>query len=142
MIDLTTVGLIFIMGSYCLAALIDFREYRLPDWLTWPAAIISVPTSLEMGRIYPDMLFGIVLAAGTLFFLYQKGCVGFGDVKLGFSIGALAGFIGTALVLPLAFLVLICWSRLGGSEEHLIPFGPILIGCVFLALLFVSLGIL
>ncbi len=129
--DLTTVGAIFIMGSYCLAALTDFRRYRLPDWLTWPAAIISVPVSLEMGRTYPDMLFGIFLAVGTLFFLYQKGCVGFGDVKLGFSIGALTGTIGTALVLPVAFLVVTCWSRLDSSEA-LIPFGPALIGCVFL----------
>ena len=131
MMDLPTAGAIFIMGCYCLAALIDFRQYRLPDWLTWPAAIISVPVSLEMGRTYPDMLFGIFLAVGTLFFLYQKGCVGFGDVKLGFSIGALTGIIGTALVL----LVISCWSRLGSSEK-LIPFGPVLIGCVFLVLPF------
>ena len=54
MMDLPTAGAIFIMGCYCLAALIDFRQYRLPDWLTWPAAIISVPVSLEMGRTYPD----------------------------------------------------------------------------------------
>ena len=135
MMDLPTAGAIFIMGCYCLAALIDFRQYRLPDWLTWPAAIISVPVSLEMGRTYPDMLFGIFLAVGTLFFLYQKGCMGFGDVKLGFSIGALTGIIGTALVLPLAFLVISCWSRLGSSEK-LIPFGPVLIGCVFLVLPF------
>ncbi len=130
MMDLLAIGGIFTMGCYCLAALIDFRQYRLPDWLTWPTAIISVPVSLEMGRTYPDLLFGIFFAVGTLFFLYQKGCVGFGDVKLGISIGALTGIIGAALVLPLAFLVICVWRGLGGSEK-LIPFGPVLIGCFF-----------
>lgn len=133
--DWTTAGAIFILVNYCLAARIDFQQYRLPDWLTWPAAIASVPVSLEMGRAYPDMLFGIFFAVGTLFFLYQKGCVGFGDVKLGFSIGALTGIIGTALVLALASLLIICWCRLGRSET-LLPFGPALIGCVFLVIPF------
>ncbi len=128
--DLTTAGAVFIMSCYCLAALIDVQKYRLPDWLTWPAAIVAIPVSLEM-RSYPDMLAGILWASGTLFFLYQKDVVGFGDVKLGISIGALTGLIGTMLALALAFLVVTCWRRLSNSET-LLPFGPALIGCVFL----------
>lgn len=127
--DLASLGAMFLMGCYCLAALMDFRQYRLPNWLTWPAAIVAIPVSLEM-HSYPDMLAGILWASGTLFFLYQKGVVGLGDVKLGISIGALTGVLGTILVLALAFFVIACWRRLSNSET-LIPFGPALIGCVF-----------
>ena len=64
--NVLTVGFLAIVCIYGAAAFIDMRQYRLPDWLTWPAAIMAVPLSLEMGRSYPDMILGLVGTSGSI----------------------------------------------------------------------------
>ena len=129
--NVLTVGFLAIVCIYGAAAFIDMRQYRLPDWLTWPAAIMAVPLSLEMGRAYPYMILGLVGTSGMLFFLYKRREPGAGDVKLGLSIGALAGAVGTVLILALAPVVVIFWHKCVRGRKGVIPFGPAFIGSFF-----------
>lgn len=128
----TTMGLIFILCAYGAAMVIDCRQHRLPDWITWPTAIVAVPVSLQIGHSFPDMLMGIIWMTGILFFFFRKNCVGLGDVKLGLSLGALSGGIGAIISLAFAVMGVTFWRGACQREKDKLPFGPALISSFFL----------
>jgi len=135
---------------------IDFRELRIPDKLTKPAALAAGPLlALSLLSDFDDIsllraLLG-ALAMGafyfTLFFIYPAG-MGFGDVKLAPIIGAQLGFFGWIpeirallgaylIVGPVAILLLI-FGR--ARMKTGFPFGPFMAAGALVALVLHARG--
>jgi len=135
---------------------IDFRELRIPDKLTKPAALAAGPLlALSLLSDFDDTsllraLLG-ALAMGafyfTLFFIYPAG-MGFGDVKLAPIIGAQLGFFGWIpeirallgaylIVGPVAILLLI-FGR--ARMKTGFPFGPFMAAGALVALVLHARG--
>jgi len=128
----------------------DLDQRLLPDLLTLPmigvAAIVLV---LGLSPLLAGKELAIVsgvaaaIAAPAFLFLTDKllrGALGGGDLKLAVSIGLLCGitrfFVGfllASIVFAVILLVLIALRRL--SLRTAVPFGPVLIGAAFLAML-------
>lgn len=132
----------------------DLKWYLLPDRVMFPliglSAVIAAVT-LAMLQV-PDLTgtlislaASVLILAGLYFALWLISggkWVGFGDVKLGLALGLLlmdwklallalflANFIGTLIVLPG-----LAARKLGRQTQ--VPFGPLLIGGFFIALIF------
>ena len=92
------------------AAVSDLRFQRIPNKLTYPAAVLGLLLHLVADG-WPglkDSLLGLALGFGVLFLCYMFGGIGGGDVKLAGALGALVGFE----VCPLALLYM---GLLGGA---------------------------
>lgn len=126
-------------GLYIVASAIDFRVYLLPNWLTYPAAVLG----LGIGCLRPDIGpwqavlgaaagFGVFWLLATVYRL-AKGVEGLGggDVKLMLSIGGAVGLLGlpyAVLIGSLAALVASPFFVMGQGRGRTmpIPFGPFL----------------
>jgi prepilin peptidase CpaA len=79
------------------AAVIDYRSYRIPNWLTVGGMVLGLVCSTAFAtRAYDGLLAGLGgIAVGMLVFLplYAIHVLGAGDVKL---MGAAGAFLGTA----------------------------------------------
>ncbi|MEU7584271.1 A24 family peptidase [Streptomyces sp. NPDC041068] len=134
-----------------LLAVVDFTVHRLPDVLTLPLAAASlallggaalVP---EHGGSWLGALYGALALAGAYFvlFLINPNGMGFGDVKLALSLGAVLGWYGWGAVLLGTFAGFLLASVYGtalvvarrAGRKTAIPFGPFLIGGAFVGLL-------
>jgi len=75
------------------AAIIDVRQRRIPNWLTYPAMAIGVVLRgvLFGWRGVTSGLAGWALLGGVMLLFYAVRAMGAGDVKLLAAIGALAG---------------------------------------------------
>lgn len=75
------------------AAVLDVREGRIPNWLTGSLAVFGIGVnSLEYG--WDGFLFslgGLIMGLVCLIFFYLKGGMGAGDVKLLGAIGTILG---------------------------------------------------
>lgn len=84
------------------AGITDWREHRIPNWLTLPA----IPAGILCHTIYGDGLLQSILGAlaGFLpfFAIFAAGAGGAGDVKLFTAVGA---FVGLQNLLPVFVLV-------------------------------------
>jgi leader peptidase (prepilin peptidase)/N-methyltransferase len=123
--------------------LIDIKLYRLPNLLTYSAAIAATIFALsqafitgDWGMFLTSMLCGVVPAA-LLFLIavFSKNGMGLGDVKLVVSLGIAAGMFGPRAAIAtfvVAFLIGGLYS-LGvlitkkGNSKSAIPFGPFLL---------------
>jgi prepilin peptidase CpaA len=99
-----------------IAAVIDCRTYRIPNWLTGPAILAGI-TLHTVTMQFPGLVFsleGAVVGLSVFAILYVCGWMGAGDVKLFAAVGSFLGpaqTISAALVIALvggllAFLVL------------------------------------
>ncbi|MEU5957271.1 A24 family peptidase [Streptomyces sp. NPDC047525] len=134
-----------------LLAVVDFGVHRLPDVLTLPLAVAALAllggAALlpEHGGSWSHALYGALGLGGAYFvlFLISPNGMGFGDVKLALSLGAVLGWYGWGGVLLGTFAgfllaalygtVLVIARRAG--RKTAIPFGPFLIGGAFVGLL-------
>jgi leader peptidase (prepilin peptidase) / N-methyltransferase len=130
---------------------IDFRAYRLPDFLTLPTLLAGLAvTWWAWPSALPDHLLGVVFGYGALAglgWLYRlcrgRDGIGLGDAKLLAAGGAwlswqaLPGVILSAALLGLA-AVLIGWLAglilLKGATP--VPFGPCLAAAIWVAWLY------
>ena len=76
------------------AATIDLRQHRIPNWLTYPGMVLgfvlrAVLFGWKGGLL--SALAGFLLAGGIMFVFYVVRAMGAGDVKIMAAIGALAG---------------------------------------------------
>lgn len=149
---------------YVVAAVIDLQYLRLPDVLTWPAAVIAIAGSIALAARFDQTEAawpGVIAAAGVSAFLWafslvfrawrKKDAFGLGDVKLQLSLGASAGWLGwtddTEVFGPVSMVI---WVVLAGFligslaglpaagfrlSKH-IPFGPFLMVGWFVVVLF------
>lgn len=126
-------------GLWFVLAGIDCKTMMLPDRLTLTAAVLAWPFSVfAFGHNGLDALAGGLIGAGLFWLvgaLYARRCgrdgLGFGDVKLMLSVGALS----TAVYLPLVIMMagvaaLSAFAVLGlrgrSVAETPLPFGPFL----------------
>lgn len=90
------------------AAVIDYRSYRIPNWLTFGgiafALIYSliVPFHREAGITWA--LWGLLVGFVVMLPLYALGVMGAGDVKLMAMVGAFLGLTDTVYALFFALI--------------------------------------
>jgi prepilin peptidase CpaA len=111
-----------------IAAVIDVRQHRIPNWLTYPGIVmgIALRSGLLGWRGLLSSVLGCVLAGGIVFLFYMVRAMGAGDVKLLAAIGSLLGpsdalvvLVATALaggVLAIVYVVL--RRRLGATLKN------------------------
>jgi leader peptidase (prepilin peptidase)/N-methyltransferase len=145
---------VLVLVPFALALLLlmatDIDQRLLPDLLTLPmivvAAVVLVAgwSPLLAGKEFA-IVSGIAAAIGAPLFLFAtdfflKGALGFGDLKLAVSLGLLAGisrlfvgFLVASVAFSVVLVLLIALRRVGLRTA--IPFGPVLIGAAFVAML-------
>ncbi|MDR4496216.1 MAG: prepilin peptidase [Nitrospirales bacterium] len=94
---MTAVLLVGLAIALVLAAYIDVREGRIPNWLTFSlAGFGTVVNTADQGWAgFLNSIEGVSLGILCLIFFYIKGGMGAGDVKL---LGAIGGVMGPYLV--------------------------------------------
>lgn len=119
----------------------DIEDYILPDWFTYPAAILAIILSLLFPQLHGEssMLWGGVqslvgitagfalmygLAYGA-YYMYGKEAVGGGDLKLMAAIGGLLGWLSPLYILCAGAIIgsILAIITRKGRRNH-IPFGP------------------
>jgi prepilin peptidase CpaA len=104
-------------------AVIDVRQHRIPNWLTYPAIAMGVLLRWFFfgWRGLGSALAGCLFAGGVVFLFYLVRAMGAGDVKLLAAIGSLVGPSDAVIVLAataisggvLALLYVIFRRRVG-----------------------------
>ena len=129
--------------------LVDLERSLILNKVIYPSlavALLVVPwgpvgQGLSIQDAYLEVLKGVLLGGGLLFFIYlvARGGFGAGDVKLGALLGFMMGFIPVLVALQISFIVggliasalLVLRMRRRGD---LIPFGPFLAGAGMVSL--------
>jgi prepilin peptidase CpaA len=76
-----------------IASIVDLRAHRIPNWLTYPAALVAIGVH-TLSKGFSGFLFGIeglALGFGLFILFYLAGGMGAGDVKLMATVGAFLG---------------------------------------------------
>lgn len=158
-----TVAVLFLVAALVALAAVDFRVYRIPDRVNFPAMAIGLALIVAASIIedVPDAVVGAAFGGfsyATLLFLahiaYPRG-MGWGDVKLAWLMGLYLGWAGWSgglladqLVRPFQFVLLgaalgsLIGVVIGGayalvrrSMKVVFPYGPSLAaGCLFVVL--------
>ncbi|MFN8008929.1 MAG: prepilin peptidase [Terriglobia bacterium] len=111
---------IAVVACVAVAAFIDVRESRIPNWLTLSSASLAIVLNfLHLGiQGLVWSVLGIATGFSLLFLLYLLGGMGAGDVKLLGTVGAFVGpklvfytFIWMALIGGVMALILILYKR-------------------------------
>jgi len=108
----------------------DFRERRLPNWLTLPGAAVILAMAALHGRGAPAALGAVALfAVYAVAHLVSPAAMGAGDVKLAIGIGALTGTFGRDVWLLAALgapLLTAGWAIVAvlRRSERTVPHGP------------------
>ena len=122
----------FVSSVLVLAAIIDGRELRVPNWLTYPLALAGLAFVTAFGGAGGLLsgVEGLALGLALLLPLYAIGGMGAGDVKLLAAAGAWVGpwhilgaFVATGLVGGVMALAMI--ARSGAFARHRAQFGMI-----------------
>ncbi|WP_018600326.1 A24 family peptidase [Mycobacterium sp. 155] len=107
----------------------DFRQRRLPNWLTMPGGVLILVGAMLFGHGAAALAGGAALAAVYLLVhLIAPAALGGGDVKLSVGVGALTGAFGpdvwvlAALAAPLITAVIAGGAALRGIPT--VPHGP------------------
>jgi leader peptidase (prepilin peptidase) / N-methyltransferase len=146
-----TAALAWAAGAAVVLGAVDLASHRLPDRVTYPAAVVCVAALLADAAVL-DSWGALVrsLAAAVAAFVVSAGArsispdaLGFGDVKLLGLLGLLLGWFGWGVLLTGVFLgllvgavvslVLLATRRAGWRTA--LPFGPPLLVGAVLALL-------
>ncbi|MFP5258524.1 MAG: prepilin peptidase [Acidobacteriota bacterium] len=133
------VGHLALVGLFIVASGIDFQVYLLPNYLTYPAAVLGValgaldpaigPVSAAVGAAAGFGVFWLLAVA----YRRAKGVdgLGGGDVKLMLSIGGAVGGFGLPYAVLIGSLAALAASPFyvlgrGRDRQMPIPFGPFL----------------
>lgn len=132
-------GVAFVTGGV-IATWTDLDAHLLPDWLTWPLAVVLLGILIVDAAVTGSWagLGTAALAAGAVSLLLLVwaifGSLGTGDVKLGLSVGLVLGYLGWPDVLRgllFAALIAMAWAiallAMGRSKKSYLPMGPALI---------------
>lgn len=146
--------LIFLVVSclYIVILIYDIRHKIIPDALVYPAILLSFVGRWLSGGSTLDWLAGPLIFAffGSIWLFSRGRAMGFGDAKLGLSVGLLLGATHGFSAIVLAFwlgatasLLYILLNKIGflKDSKHLtmkseVPFAPFIILGAWLALAF------
>jgi prepilin peptidase CpaA len=110
---------LFAVALSCIAAITDVRSRLIPNWLTFPALGIACGAHAFLGG--PTALLFALLSALACFapsyFLFVRGALGGGDVKLFAVLGALLG-LRDGLEVQLSAFVLVAVFALATTAWH------------------------
>ncbi len=129
------------IGIALLAALSDWRNGTIPNWLTLPfVAIAPFAYGLSLGAEMALQCVAATVCSGAIpFLLFRAGAMGGGDVKLFAALGAVVGFdpllgmqvqiVAFALGMLVALAALArkgelltsAWSALASTLNYLLP---------------------
>ena len=115
------------------AAYIDGRELRVPNWLTFPMVLSGLAYCSWIGGVdgFLSGLAGMSVGLLCLLPLYAVGGMGAGDVKLMAGIGAWLGWQVTlyafcvSTVVGAAMAIVMVWKQ-GSFQKHYVNFMVIL----------------
>jgi leader peptidase (prepilin peptidase)/N-methyltransferase len=140
-----------LMGALVALAVIDFETYLLPNRIVYPLTVVMLAL-LAAGTAADDDLsaYGRGLLAGVIAFavffvlhLVSPRSMGFGDVKLSFTLGLALGVLGWGEMLLGLFLgffygavigIVLIATKLRGKGQA-VPFGPFLAAGAMTAIL-------
>jgi prepilin peptidase CpaA len=93
MSSLQLLSLAPLLGMLCIAAVIDWRHRRIPNWLTFLMALSGIASSFMAGAVaHPSQVIpGLFVGFAIPFVLFAMGALGGGDVKLLAGVGAWVG---------------------------------------------------
>lgn len=76
-----------------LAAIWDLRTQRIPNWMTFPAALLGLAINAALGGLsgLGQSALGILLGLALLIVPFALGGMGAGDVKMLAAVGAFGG---------------------------------------------------
>jgi prepilin peptidase CpaA len=100
----------FQIGRWVLAAVvlvaagIDWRSRKIPNWLTLPAMVAGLAINGLAGIGFVPALLGMLAALGVYFLFFAAGFRGAGDGKLMGAVGAFVGWPQIAIVMVLVAL--------------------------------------
>ena len=102
------------------AAYIDGKELKVPNWITFPMVLSGLVYSSCIGGLegFGAGLWGMTVGLLTLLPLYAVGGMGAGDVKLMAGIGAWLGatvtwwaFVATVVVGAVMAVIMVLWKK-------------------------------
>lgn len=102
------------------AAWIDGKELRVPNWITFPMVLAGLIFNASTGgwEGLQDALIGMVVGLATLLPLYAVGGMGAGDVKLMAGLGAWLGpvvawnaFVVSVVVGAVMAIIMVLWRK-------------------------------
>ena len=107
---------IWILLFLILAAIYDFRDYRIPNWLNGTGALVTLILAFINGVRVQEMASGVLFVLVSCGLLFYIGCLGGGDVKLlmvcAISIGwGMPRFLISAFMCNGIYAVIILWKR-------------------------------
>src|SRR5271165_3189340 len=105
--DRTSILLLVAAIFAVVAAILDLRQHRIPNWLTYPGIILGfVFRGAFMGwKGLATALAGCLLAGGVMFLFFVVRAMGAGDVKIMAAIGA---FVGPSNAVEVLLATAIC----------------------------------
>ncbi|MCA8997874.1 MAG: prepilin peptidase [Planctomycetaceae bacterium] len=110
----------FVSVVLIVAAIIDGRELRVPNWITFPMVISGIIYNSWIGGLdgFGLAMWGMTVGLLTLLPLWMVGGMGAGDVKLMAGIGAWLGatvtwhvFLVTCIVGAVMAVAMVLWKR-------------------------------
>jgi prepilin peptidase CpaA len=98
-----------VVGLMAVAAVIDWRQRRIPNWVTFSIILSGLVQSVtgHAATTPLDSVLGLLAGTGLTVLMYAIGALGGGDVKLLAGVGAWFG--------PQAVLVLFCVEAIIGA---------------------------
>ena len=96
----------WVLGAVVLlAAGIDWRRRKIPNWLTLPAMAGGLTLNCLAGAGFRPALLGMLAALGVYFVFFAIGFRGAGDGKLMGAVGAFVGWPQVAIIMVLVALL-------------------------------------
>ena len=107
---------IWILLFLIVAAIYDFRDFRIPNWLNGAGAVVTLILAYISGMKVSEITAGVLIVLFSCGILFYIGCLGGGDVKLlmvcGISIGwGMPQFLILAFICNGIYAVIFLWKR-------------------------------
>lgn len=145
-----TSGVLMLISAILIVVFVyDLIHSMIADWLVWLGLsvwAIYLILDLAVGWHFPPLLYFSALGGGILggfiwllVWISKETWMGAGDIKLGFLLGAIAGWPNALMLTLIAFimggaigLILIALRRKGMKDQ--VPFAPFLITALWITL--------